>query len=81
MNVYFISKVNNASDQTVDAALVQIVYQYVTHTFWRYARFGKRWASWSLGSHVPLREVVGQLVVSGCIFSYSVAVCASAGAP
>ena len=77
MNVNFISKVHNASDQTVDAALVQIVYQYVTHTFWRYARCGKRRASWSLRSYVPLLEVVGQLVVSDCIFPYSVAVRAS----
>ena len=81
MNVNFISKVNNASYQTVDAALVQIVYQDITHTFWRYARCGKRRASWSLRSYVPLLEVVGQLVVSGRIFSYSVAVCALAAAP
>ena len=52
---------------TVDAALVQIVC--VTHTFWRYPRCGKRWASRSLRSYVPLLEVVGQLVVSDCIFS------------
>ena len=81
MTVYRINKVNNASYQSVDAALVQIVYQYITDTFWRYARCGKRQASWSLRSYVPLLEVAGQFVVSGCIFSYSVAVCASAGAP
>ena len=77
----FISKVNNASYQTVDAALLQIVYQYITHTFWRYARCGKRQASWSLCSYVLLLEVVGQLVVSGCIISYSVAVRALVAAP
>ena len=77
----FINKVNNASYQSDDAALVQIVYQYITDTFWRYARCGKRQASWSLRSYVPLLEVAGQLVVSGCIFSYSVAVCALAAAP
>ncbi len=81
MSVYFMSKLNNASYQTVDAALVQIVYQYITDTFWRYARCGKRQASWSLRSYVPLLDVVGQLVVSGCIFSYSVAVRALAAAP
>ena len=77
----FINKVNNASYQSVDAALVRIVYQYITDTFWRYARCGKRQASWSLRSYVPLLEVAGQLVVSGRIFSYSVAVCALAAAP
>ena len=81
MTVYFINKVNNASYQSVDAALVQIVYQYITDTFWRYARCGKRQASCSLRSYVPLLEVVCQLVVSGPIFSYFIAVCALAAAP